>query len=102
LEKQTNDPNLWDSPERAQTLLKKLSNEKEVVHEWKDFNKELDDLILLLELSEEEDSTDTLKELEKESKHLLDQVKSLELRGLMSALEDADADVSSLGRQSTF
>jgi peptide chain release factor 2 len=42
----------------------------------------------LLELSEEEDSTDTLKELEKESKHLLDQVKSLELRGLMSALED--------------
>ena len=88
MEKQTNDPNLWDSPERAQTLLKKLSNEKEVVHEWKDFNKELDDLILLLELSEEEDSTDTLKELEKESKHLLDQVKSLELRGLMSALED--------------
>jgi peptide chain release factor 2 len=65
-----------------------LSNEKEVVNEWKDFNKELDDLILLLELSEEEDSTDTLKELEKESKHLLDQVKSLELRGLMSALED--------------
>ena len=59
-----------------------------MVHEWKDFNKELDDLILLLELSEEEDSTDTLKELEKESKHLLDQVKSLELRGLMSALED--------------
>lgn len=59
-----------------------------MVNEWKDFNKELDDLILLLELSEEEDSTDTLKELEKESKHLLDQVKSLELRGLMSALED--------------
>jgi len=65
-----------------------LSDEKEVVNEWKDFNKELDDLVLLLELSEEEDSTDTLKELEKESKHLLDQVKSLELRGLMSAPED--------------
>jgi len=65
-----------------------LSDEKEIVNEWKDFNKELDDLVLLLELSEEEDSTDTLNELEKESKHLLDKVKSLELRGLMSAPED--------------
>ncbi len=65
-----------------------MSDEKEIVNEWKDFNKELDDLVLLLELSEEEDSTDTLNELEKESKHLLDKVKSLELRGLMSAPED--------------
>ena len=54
-----------------------------MVNEWKDFNKELDDLILLLELSEEEDSTDTLKELEKESKHLLDQVKSLGRRDVV-------------------
>ncbi|MEJ2048471.1 MAG: peptide chain release factor 2 [Calditrichota bacterium] len=88
LEKQTNDPNLWNSPEHAQALLKKLSGEKEIVDEWKDFNKELEDLTLLLELSEEESSTDTLQELEKESKELLDQVKLLELRGLMSAPAD--------------
>jgi peptide chain release factor 2 len=42
----------------------------------------------LLELSEEESSTDTLQELEKESKQLLDQVKLLELRGLMSTPAD--------------
>jgi peptide chain release factor 2 len=65
-----------------------LSGEKEIVDEWKDFNKELEDLTLLLELSEEESSTDTLQELEKESKELLDQVKLLELRGLMSAPAD--------------
>jgi len=48
----------------------------------------VEDLTLLLQLSEEESSTDTLKELEKESKQLLDQVKLLELRGLMSAPAD--------------
>ena len=48
----------------------------------------MEDLTLLLQLSEEESSTDTLMELEKESKQLLDQVKLLELRGLMSAPAD--------------
>lgn len=48
----------------------------------------MEDLTLLLQLGEEESSTDTLKELEKESKQLLDQVKLLELRGLMSAPAD--------------
>jgi peptide chain release factor 2 len=48
----------------------------------------VEDLTLLLQLGEEESSTDTLKELEKESKQLLDQVKLLELRGLMSAPAD--------------
>ena len=48
----------------------------------------MEDLTLLLQLGEEESSTDTLMELEKESKQLLDQVKLLELRGLMSAPAD--------------
>jgi peptide chain release factor 2 len=48
----------------------------------------VEDLTLLLQLGEEESSTDTLMELEKESKQLLDQVKLLELRGLMSAPAD--------------
>ena len=88
LEKASQDPDLWDNPEKAQSLLKKLSDEKEVVRQWKDFNKELEDILILLEMSSEEKSEDLLPELNKESERLLHNVKNLELRGIMSAPED--------------
>jgi peptide chain release factor 2 len=88
LEKASQDPDLWDNPEKAQSLLKKLSDEKEVVRQWKDFNKELEDILILLEMSSEEKSEDLLPELNKESEKLLHNVKNLELRGIMSAPED--------------
>jgi len=43
---------------------------------------------VLLELVREEESGDSIKELDQESKSLLNQVKSLELKGLLSAPED--------------
>ncbi len=42
----------------------------------------------MLELSGEEESDETLKELDKESKSVLHKVQSLELRGLLSSRED--------------
>ncbi len=88
LEKKTNDPNLWDNPSNAQELLKLLSDKQEVVKEWNRFRKETEDLKLLLELSEEEESAETIRELDAESKHLLEEIKILELQGLLSAPED--------------
>ncbi len=88
MEKQSNDPNLWDDPEKAQNLLKKLSDEKEIVKEWYHYNKELEDLLVLLELSSEEESGDILKELDRESEKLLQKIKGLEIRGIMREKED--------------
>lgn len=68
--------------------MKKLSNEKDLLQEWNKYKKELDDLLILYELSDEEGAGEVLKELEKESEKLLQQVKSLELRGIMKAEED--------------
>lgn len=68
--------------------MKKLSNEKDLLQEWNKYKKELDDLLVLYELSDEEGAGEVMKELEKESEKLLQQVKSLELRGIMKAEED--------------
>ncbi|MBN2367126.1 MAG: peptide chain release factor 2 [Calditrichaeota bacterium] len=89
LEEKVNDPNLWDNPDQAQTLLKKLSNEKEIVKEWNHYKKELDDLLVLLELSNEDDSSDIIKEIDRESEKLLQKIKGLEMRGIMSEPEDS-------------
>lgn len=56
--------------------------------EWNNYKKEVEDLLALIELSDEEGSGDILKELEQESEKLLQKVKSLELRGIMTAEED--------------
>jgi len=65
-----------------------LSNERDLVREWNNYKKEVEDLLVLFELSDEEGSGDILKELERESDKLLQKVKSLELRGIMTAEED--------------
>ncbi|GAB4333968.1 MAG: peptide chain release factor 2 [Calditrichia bacterium] len=65
-----------------------MSDEKELVEEWKKYRKELEDLELLLEMSLDEEETETLAELEKESATLLNSINSLEMRGLLSAPED--------------
>lgn len=58
------------------------------MEEWKKYRKELEDLELLLEMSLDEEETETLAELEKESATLLNSINSLEMRGLLSAPED--------------
>ncbi len=58
------------------------------MNEWKQYQQETEDLSVLLQLTEEEESDGSLKELEQESKVLLEQVKNLELKGLLSAPED--------------
>ncbi len=60
-----------------------------MVDEWSKYSREKEDLSLLLELSEEENSQETLKELDTESRKLLEQIHALELRGLLSAKEDS-------------
>ncbi len=68
--------------------MRELSQKRDIVNEWKQYQQETEDLSVLLQLTEEEESDGSLKELEQESKALLEQVKNLELKGLLSAPED--------------
>lgn len=79
---------MWDKPERAQEILKELSDKKLLVSEWKKYHGELEDLEELLTLSEEEDSAEVVAELAEESQTLLKNIQDLELKGMLSAPED--------------
>ncbi len=62
---------------------------REIVKEWHNYQKELEDLLVLNELGGEEGAGELLTEIERECEILLNKVKNLELRGLMSEQEDA-------------
>ncbi len=79
---------MWDNPARAQETLKALSDRQEKYKEWHRYRKEVDDLAMLLELTDEEESDETLQELDRESQKLLEEIRSLELKGLLSSPED--------------
>ena len=49
----------------------------------------MEDLTLLLQMSKEEESPDIISELDQESSRLLQKIRGLELRGIMSAPEDS-------------
>ena len=49
----------------------------------------MEDLTLLLQMSKEEESPDIISELDQESNRLLQKIRVLELRGIMSAPEDS-------------
>ncbi len=65
-----------------------MSNEKDVVQQWEGYAKELEELKVLLELSIDDHSDDVIKELEGASKNFLNELKTLELKGIMSSPED--------------
>ncbi len=79
---------MWDNPAKAQEILKALSERQEKFKEWHRFRKEVDDLAMLLELTDEEESDDALQELDRESQKLLEEIRALELKGLLSLPED--------------
>ncbi len=88
LEKNTAAPDFWDQPEKAQTTLRQLSLKKEKIEEWRRFHRQLEDLKIFLEMAREEGDQDTITELERESRQLLEGVQNLELKGLLSNPED--------------
>ncbi|MCU0488050.1 MAG: peptide chain release factor 2 [Anaerolineales bacterium] len=52
-EQQAEDPDLWNEPERAQRLMKKMSSLRDEVQDWAVLHKRIQDAIELAELSDE-------------------------------------------------
>lgn len=88
MEAKTSQPDFWDSPEKAQQILKTLNEKRERLDDWKEHRQRLDDLELMLEMALEANDQGELSLLDKESNSLYNSVKDMELRGLLSAPED--------------
>ncbi len=88
LEKKLLAEDLWDSPAKAQEILKEKSIIDNILQPFNLIRKKYEDLQILLELSEEEDGELLLEDAEKGLKSLVSEIDDLELKTTLSAVED--------------
>lgn len=84
LQKESETPNLWDNPQKAQILMKKISDLKQDVESWEKIKKQIDSSLELAEMGEE----DFREDLEKEIATLKKLVNKKELNTLLSGEYD--------------
>ena len=92
LQSETQDPKLWEDPDRAKRLLRELKGVEKEVSEWEGARSRLEDLCALLEMAKEEDE----KELTLEYESLLKKADSLEVRALLSGEYDKNDAILSI------
>jgi peptide chain release factor 2 len=84
LEKQAEDPNLWDDPENAQQVMKGISDIREEINGWASFEKRINDISELASLEDE-----TLRaDLEPEIDAIEKELEKRELNTLLSGKYD--------------
>jgi len=82
LEEKTKDPNFWDDQESANKIIKKINNIRKRIEPWEQFDKEVEDLVVLYEMSVEENAEEYEKEiieLLKASQKKMDELEFYEL-----------------------
>lgn len=96
LEAQAADPSLWDNPEHAQQVTSELSAVQGNLKKLQDLRQRLEDLPVLFELAEEEDSADNVALAEEELAELQQEIDSLEVKTMLSGEYDAREAVISI------
>ena len=84
----TEDPNLWDDPEKAQKLMRDRQMLVDAMDRYTGMKQELSDNIELIELGEMEEDEDVVKEAEAAIKALKDRAAQAEIEALL----DGEAD----------
>lgn len=79
---------LWESPAKAQQLLKEKSNIESILQPFTSLEKKLEDINILLELSEEEEGEVFLEDAQKGMEWLKLELDEIELKSLLSLEED--------------
>ena len=63
MEKRLEEPGFWDNPEVSQQVMKELKGLQDSVKEIEKLYTDYEDMMLLIEMSEEEDSEETAEEI---------------------------------------
>ncbi|MGE0766300.1 MAG: peptide chain release factor 2 [Hyphomicrobiaceae bacterium] len=88
LNRDSEDPNLWSNPQRAQKVMRQRQSLERAVASFKQLERELDDNLTLLELAEAEADQATLGEAEAGLKRLVKEVQRQEVEALLSGEAD--------------
>lgn len=95
LEERSADPNLWNSPQEAQSLLQRLTRLKEEVERWSRLDSQITTLDELLELADAEGDDSLREEIVAEFQAAQKAMDALEIDLLLSApYDDRDAFLS--------
>jgi peptide chain release factor 2 len=88
LEHEASDPNLWDDQARAQRVTSDLSHTQGELRRVEELRQRLDDLPVMYELADEEDSEDAKAEADAEFTKLHADIEAMEVRTLLSGEYD--------------
>ena len=88
LEHEASDPKLWDDQTRAQRVTSELSHAQGELRRVEELRQRLDDLPVLYELADEEESEDAKAEADAELKTLRVDIEAMEVRTLLSGEYD--------------
>ncbi|MBT8409146.1 MAG: peptide chain release factor 2 [Alphaproteobacteria bacterium] len=86
----TEDPNLWDDPDRAQKLMRDRQVLVDAIDRYRSMRQELSDNIELIEMGEAEGDGDVVAEAEAALKALQDRAAKAELEALLSGEADGN------------
>ncbi|MBD3615643.1 MAG: peptide chain release factor 2 [Gracilimonas sp.] len=86
LTEQTQDPDFWNDPAKAQSVMKELDHEKSLVEGWDNLNDLRESINVFLEFQEM--GEDVKSDLEAEYKKLEKALEEMELRNMLSGPDD--------------
>ena len=86
----TEDPNLWDDPDRAQKLMRDRQMLVDAVDRFKAMSQDLSDNVELIELGEMEDDVEVVAEAEAALAKLKEKAAQAELEALLSGEADGN------------
>jgi peptide chain release factor 2 len=90
LEKQSAAEDFWNDQQKAQFVLKRLTLEKNILHELSSLTQQLEDLEVLQELCREDETSESWKEFNKTADEFSHALEVFELKMYMSEPEDAN------------
>lgn len=88
LEKQTLEQNFWENSQKSANVLKQINNIKSKIEKYEKINSELQGVLDIIELLSQEQDDSLLKEAEKTSQKLKNDIAKLEINTLLSGKYD--------------
>ena len=86
LQEQTQNPEFWNDPDEAQTVMRQIDHEKSLIEAWDDLNEIRDSIQVYQQFLEEGEDVKT--ELQSEIKRFINGLEDLELQNMLSGDDD--------------
>lgn len=96
LEEKTYRPDFWDDPQKAQEVMQRLNMLKEKVESYEGLYREYTDLLALIELAEDEQEEDLIKEILQDAEKFKKDFEKLRLKSLLKGKYDKNNAILSL------